>query len=101
MLGRLLEEIEDNGALVEELYLRTLSREPTDEELDDGARVLSSQTKNRSAVFEDLFWALLNSSEFSHRQIDQPQRHRAQRSKNADNVNANMQDKTHVAHLRY
>ena len=33
MLGRLLEEIDDDEALVEELYLRTLSREPTDKEL--------------------------------------------------------------------
>ena len=40
VLGRLLEEIDDNEALVDELYLRTLSREPTDEELDYGTRIL-------------------------------------------------------------
>jgi hypothetical protein len=66
VLGRLLEETGDDEALVTELYLRTLSREPTDKELAL-ALDFSEQTRNRSAAFEDLFWALLNSSEFSHR----------------------------------
>ncbi len=66
MLGRQMDEVKDNGALVEELYLRTLSREPTETELNS-ALAYCKETKNRSAVFEDLLWALLNSSEFSHR----------------------------------
>src|SRR3954470_14570235 len=66
MLGRQMDEIKDNGALVDELYLRTLSREPTEAERDS-ALAYCKGTKNRSAVFEDLLWALLNSSEFSHR----------------------------------
>jgi hypothetical protein len=66
VLGRLLSAIDDNGALVDELYLRTLSREPTDEERELALEFCRT-TKNRSAAFEDLFWALLNSSEFSHR----------------------------------
>jgi hypothetical protein len=66
VLGRLLEDIQDDESLVEELYLRTLSREPTDAELDTAMKFCRA-TKNRVAVFEDLFWALLNSSEFSHR----------------------------------
>src|SRR6185295_8432783 len=66
MLGRELDEIKDNRALVEELYLRTLSREPTEAEISSALAYCDS-TKNRSAVFEDLLWALLNSSEFSHR----------------------------------
>jgi hypothetical protein len=66
MLGRQLDEIKDNGALVEELYLRTLSREPTEPELNT-ALAYCKETTNRGAVFEDLLWALLNSSEFSHR----------------------------------
>ena len=53
-------------AVVEELYLRTLSREPTEKEMTTALTYCKS-TKNRSAVFEDLLWALLNSSEFSHR----------------------------------
>ena len=66
VLGRLLDQIKDDGALVEELYLKTLSREPTKAELDT-ALAYCKETKNRPAVFEDLLWALLNSSEFSHR----------------------------------
>ena len=66
MLGRQLKEVKDNSALVEELYLRTLSRPPTQTELNT-ALSYCKQTRNRTAVFEDLLWALLNSSEFSHR----------------------------------
>jgi hypothetical protein len=66
VLGRLLAEIDDDGELIDELYLRTLSREPTAKERKTALKVCSS-TKNRAAVFEDVFWALLNSSEFSHR----------------------------------
>jgi hypothetical protein len=66
VLGRLLGEILENEPLVEELYLRTLSREPTDEEMETAVEFVRS-TPSRSAAFEDLFWALLNSSEFSHR----------------------------------
>jgi len=66
ILGRLLDEIDDDAALIEELYLRTLSRQPTDDELKVAIEFCQT-TKNRPAVFEDLFWALLNSSEFSHR----------------------------------
>jgi len=66
LLGRLLNQIKDDELLVEELYLRTLSREPTGDELKSAIAYLK-ETKNRAAVFEDLLWALLNSSEFSHR----------------------------------
>jgi hypothetical protein len=66
VLGRLLYDIEEDDALIEELYLRTLSREPTEEELYITLEYCEA-TRNRTAVFEDLFWALLNSSEFSHR----------------------------------
>ena len=66
VLGRLLGEIKQDEPLVQELYLRTLSREPTDEELETAVAFCKS-TRNRPAAFEDLFWALLNSSEFSHR----------------------------------
>jgi hypothetical protein len=66
VLGRLLGEILENEPLVEELYLRTLSREPTDKEMETALEFVRS-TPSRSAAFEDLFWALLNSSEFSHR----------------------------------
>jgi hypothetical protein len=66
VLGQLLDEIDENEPLVEELYLRTLSREPTEKEMKTAIEFVS-ETRNRPAAFEDLFWALLNSSEFSHR----------------------------------
>ena len=66
MLGRQIDEIKDDSALVQELYLRTLTREPTETEVNS-VLAYCKETKNRPAVFEDLLWALLNSSEFSHR----------------------------------
>ena len=45
MLGRLLDEIKDDDALVEELYLRTLSREPTDEGAGHGARSIAKRPR--------------------------------------------------------
>ncbi len=66
MLGRLLENTSDDRAVIDDLYLQTLSREPTDKERAAALKFCKS-TKNRSGVFEDLLWALVNSSEFSHR----------------------------------
>jgi hypothetical protein len=66
VLGRMLDDIKDDGALVDELYLKTLSREPTTAERST-ALAYCKETKNRSVVYEDMLWALLNSSEFSHR----------------------------------
>jgi hypothetical protein len=66
VLGRLLKDIKENEALVEELYLRTLSREPTEKERVAALEYIET-VNSRPTAFEDLFWALLNSSEFSHR----------------------------------
>lgn len=66
ILGRLLNDIEDDEMLIYELYLRTLSREPTKNEMKTALQYCRA-ANNRDGVFEDLLWALLNSSEFSHR----------------------------------
>lgn len=66
MLGRLLEKTGDDAAVVEDLYLRTISREPTAKEREVALK-FAKESKNRAAVFEDLLWALVNSSEFGHR----------------------------------
>lgn len=64
---RLLERFgEDDDAIVEELYLRCLSREPTIEERTAALDYLSYVPVRKEAV-EDLTWALVNCSEFSHR----------------------------------
>ena len=57
---------ESERALVDELYLRTLSREPTNAERTT-ALAYCNETKNRPAVFEDLLWALINTPEFLYK----------------------------------
>ena len=66
LLGHLLYEIENDESLVVELYLRTLSRQPTPEELEI-ALAFREQSGNRPQVFEDLLWVLINSAEFQYR----------------------------------
>jgi hypothetical protein len=57
---------EDDDAIVEELYLRCLSREPTAAERTAALDYLAYIPLRKEAV-EDLTWALVNCSEFSHR----------------------------------
>jgi len=49
--------------IAENLYLRTLSRFPTDDEKEHWKKAIEA-APNRAEVVEDLFWALLNSREF-------------------------------------
>lgn len=56
----------DTEATIRELYLRTLSREPTGTELAT-VREFTDDAVWRGAAMEDLLWALINSAEFSHR----------------------------------
>ncbi len=65
-LGRLLAaEATDRGA-VEELYLRALSRFPSDAELRESLAHIH-QADSRGAAYEDLLWVLMNSTEFLYR----------------------------------
>jgi hypothetical protein len=48
---------------INELYIRTLTRRPTGEELDKLRPVLG-EGANEKLALEDIFWALLNSREF-------------------------------------
>ncbi|MGE3819779.1 MAG: DUF1549 domain-containing protein [Isosphaeraceae bacterium] len=50
--------------IVEELYLRTYSRFPTDDERAVAAELYEDEKVNRRRATEDLLWALLNSPEF-------------------------------------
>jgi hypothetical protein len=65
-LARVARSISDDRALVMELYLRTLAREPKESEL---ATCLAyfKEVGNRTEAIEDLQWSLLNSTEFLHR----------------------------------
>jgi hypothetical protein len=51
-------------AVVEELYLLTYSRRPTDEEMAVGASLFEGPRADRRQAVEDLLWALMNSAEF-------------------------------------
>jgi hypothetical protein len=49
---------------LESLYLRTVARQPTSAELANLLPLLRGRPLQRQEQFEDIFWALLNSSEF-------------------------------------
>lgn len=67
MLGRLIAENDRQAeAITRELYLRALSRTPTEEELATVTDYLGPARWKDSSM-EDVLWALLNSAEFSHR----------------------------------
>lgn len=65
-LAKILKEHRDNTAALKELYLVTLSREPSEEELRICTQYIAD-VKARPEAFEDLMWSLLNSSEFISR----------------------------------
>lgn len=50
--------------IVTELYLTSLNRPPTDEELQIATAAFSATDTTRQTATEDVFWALLNSAEF-------------------------------------
>ncbi len=55
----------DNATAVETAYLTTLSRRPTPEESSYFVERLGAATLKRAQLMEDIFWTLLNSTEFS------------------------------------
>jgi hypothetical protein len=63
LLGRILTAYPNNNDALRMVYLRTLARKPTDHEMDK-CRQYVEKTNNRAEAFEDILWALLNSTEF-------------------------------------
>ncbi len=56
----------DDAAAIETAYLAVLTRRPTREEAEHFAgRLRDQRGKRRSQAMEDLFWSLLNATEFS------------------------------------
>ncbi len=66
VLESILRKNPDNNDAIQEIYLRCLSREPSENELQVSLEHVKKNS-SRSRAFEDLFWALLNSAEFHHR----------------------------------
>lgn len=66
VLGELLATTPDNRAVLDALYLRTLARKPTPREVQVCGRYVES-VGNRREAFEDIFWSLINSTEFVSR----------------------------------
>lgn len=66
VLETILRKNPDNRDAVAELYLRCLSREPSENELQVSLAHVKANS-SRSRAFEDLLWALLNSAELHHR----------------------------------
>ncbi len=64
LAAKLAESEKSPREIVEELYLRTYCRMPTDEERQIGESVFQEEGVSRRRATEDLLWALFNSAEF-------------------------------------
>ncbi len=62
-ITRILRTVRSNEDAISELYLTTVSREPTAKEIDICMQHLSAAA-NRAEGLEDILWSLLNSTEF-------------------------------------
>jgi hypothetical protein len=63
-IGRLLNARADDGTLVDQLFLATVSRHPSAGERDLAVSALVARPADRRRAAEDLFWTLLNHPEF-------------------------------------
>ena len=66
IIPNLLKEKKAPEDILRSLYRRTLTREPTDPELSKLLTTVSTakDEKEKQAILEDIFWALLNSKEY-------------------------------------
>jgi hypothetical protein len=62
-LGQILNTAPNERAALDALYLRVLSRQPTRQEVEICDRYISSVGDTKEAL-EDIFWSLINSTEF-------------------------------------
>jgi hypothetical protein len=63
LIGKRLEAKKTPREIIDELYLRCVSRKPTPAEMDKLEALVNAETDKRKAL-DDVFWALLNSREF-------------------------------------
>jgi hypothetical protein len=63
VLGEILKSTPNDRAALGALYVRVLSRQPTRQEVETCAHYMGS-VGNRAEAFEDVYWCLINSTEF-------------------------------------
>jgi Protein of unknown function (DUF1549)/Protein of unknown function (DUF1553) len=63
VLGEILSAAPNPRAALAALYMRVLSRQPTKEEVEVCSRYLGA-VANQNEAFEDIYWSLINSTEF-------------------------------------
>jgi hypothetical protein len=63
VLGEIMSMAPNSRAALGALYVRVLSRQPTKEEVEICSRYLSA-VGNPNEAFEDIYWSLVNSTEF-------------------------------------
>ena len=64
VIANLLKAKKTPEQVIEELYIRCLTRKPTAEETQNIVEMLKEPDANSKQIYADLFWALLNSQEF-------------------------------------
>tara|TARA_R110002096_G_scaffold169222_5_gene340771 strand:- start:6715 stop:8904 length:2190 start_codon:yes stop_codon:yes gene_type:complete len=66
LIPNLLDQFDTNEPIIETLYIRALSRKPTETELNGILEMLpeSADRQARHKAFDNVLWGLLNSSEF-------------------------------------
>jgi len=63
LIGRRLAENKTPAQIIEELYIRCVSRRPTAVEMERLLKLVDTE-KDKKQALEDVFWSLLNSREF-------------------------------------
>jgi hypothetical protein len=63
LIGRRLEEGKTPEQIIEELYIRCLTRKPTAKEMESLQAAVAAAA-DKKLILEDAFWALMNSQEF-------------------------------------
>lgn len=63
-LQQIVESADTPASAIEQLFIMVLSRKPTEQEIA-GLRTLVGEKTKDLAVYEDIVWSLLNSTEFS------------------------------------
>jgi hypothetical protein len=64
VVTKLIEAKKADREIAEDLFLRVFGRMPNEKEWGALQQAISVEPGARQTVFEDLFWALLNSKEF-------------------------------------